>query len=93
MYSFLLFFTPLFSLFSVSVQRMNVFNVIKSDRMVITAPALAALQQRLWKQYSHRGKKQAYANKLDAYLATVNVATSSSGRGTYPNTVNVTASA
>lgn len=64
---------------------MNVFNVIKCDRMVITAPALALLQQRLWKQYTHRGKKQAYANKLDAYLnavATTNATTNATNSAT-----------
>ena len=67
---------------------MNVFNVIKSDRLVITAPALAALQQRLWKQYSHRGKKQAYANKLDAYLATVNAAKTAAPKTVSASAVN-----
>ena len=50
-------------------RKTNVYDLMKRDKLVITAPALESLQKRVMEQYLHKGKMKSYLRNMQEYLA------------------------
>merc|ERR1712146_556897 len=49
-------------------KKTNVYDLMKRDKLVITAKALEDIQRRVMAQYLHRGKMKAYLRNIEPYL-------------------------
>lgn len=52
-------------------QSAHVYEVLRREKLLITARGLEALQERLMRQYNHRGKLGAYQRAVADYEAVV----------------------
>ena len=50
-------------------KKTNVYDLMKRDKLIITAGALASIQKRVMEQYLHRGKMKAYLRNIEPYVA------------------------
>ena len=55
----------------ISQMQVNVLDLVKLDKVVLTVRAFELLQQRVMDQYSHMGKRKAYLNSLEKMRAAV----------------------
>ncbi len=51
-------------------QDLNVYDVVKKEKLVVTVAALAAIQERLVSQNTHEGKRRSLLREMANYQAT-----------------------